>query len=91
MSKEVKTTVVSYEEFTDIEFTPPATFFIVDAMQNYVFFHTTSRQKAQQTCDGVYGEGKYTVKASRLQKTKSKLESGGLSVTGTQSRRGQKR
>ena len=87
----IKVTQVSYAEFTDYEFQPPATFYVMDSLQNYSFYHTSSRQAAQEIADIMYGKGKYTVKAAKIQKTKSKLESGGLSCYGTQSRRGQKK
>lgn len=91
MTKELKITTVSYEQYTQYDFIDPATFFIVDAMQNYVYFHTSKREEAQKVCDEHYGKGKYTVKASKIQKTKSKLESGLCSASGTTSRRGQSR
>ena len=87
MSKELKITVVDYKTFTDIDFIPPSTFFIMDSLQNYHFVHTSDRKVAQDWVDAEFGKGKYTVKASKEQKTKSKLESGEISVRGTQSRR----
>ena len=87
--KEMKTTILSYDEYSQM-IDPPSTFFIRDAVGQYVFIHTSSRVKAQACVDEEYGKGKYTVIASRLQKTKSKLESGGLSCTGTATRKGQK-
>ena len=90
MSKQ-KTTVLTFAEISSLEFIPPATFFIQNAMGEYVFIHTSKRQVAQEWVDENYGKGRYTVKASKLQATKSKLESGGLSCTGTATRRGQKR
>lgn len=91
MSKEIKISTVSYEEYTQYEYVDVATFFIVDAMQNYVYFHTSKREEAQKVCDEYYGKGKYTVKASKIQKTKSKLESGLCSAYGTSTRRGQRK
>lgn len=90
MSKQ-KTTTVTFDELTSLEFIPPATFFIQNAMGDYIFIHTSKRQLAQEWVDENYGKGRYTVKASKLQATKSKLESGGLSCTGTATRKGQKR
>ena len=84
--KDIKVTVVSFEEFSDYLFIPPATFYIVDAMQNYVYYHTSKREVAQQAVDNEYGKGRYTVKASKLQKTKSRMENGGVSCHGTASR-----
>lgn len=88
---DLKVTVISYEEFTSIEFTPPSTFYVMSATQDYYFFHTSKRDVAQAEADELFGKGRYTVKASKMQKTKSKLESGGLSCSGTSTRRGQKR
>ncbi len=85
MSKQ-KITVIDFATFSSLEFVPPATFFIQNAMGDYVFIHTAKRQVAQDWVDSEYGKGRYTVKASKLQATKSKLESGGLSCTGTATR-----
>ena len=41
---------------------PKSQFFIADALGGHLFFRTNSRAKAQQLCDKVYGENKYTVK-----------------------------
>lgn len=90
MSKQ-KITVIDFSTFSGLDFIPPATFFIQNAMGEYVFIHTAKRQVAQDWVDEEYGKGRYTVKASKLQATKSKLESGGLSCTGTATRRGQKK
>lgn len=95
MTKELKITVVDYASYTDIEFLPPANFFIMGfdekGNQAYYFIHTSSRSVAQQWCDEYFGKSRYTVKASKITKTKSKLESGGLSAVGSQSRRGQRK
>lgn len=90
MSKQ-KITVIDFATFSSLEFVPPATFFIQNAMGDYVFIHTAKRQVAQDWVDSEYGKGRYTVKASKLQATKSKLESGGLSCTGTATRKGQRK
>lgn len=86
---EQKITTVVFEQFSDYEFIPPATFFIQNALGDYIFIHTSKREVAQSWVDEEYGKGRYTVKASKTQATKSKLESGGLSCTGTSSRKGQ--
>lgn len=88
---EMKITTVEFEQFSHYEFIPPATFFIQNAMGDYIFIHTSKRQAAQDWVDENYGKNRYTVKASKLQATKSKLESGGLSCTGTATRKGQKK
>lgn len=85
-----KVTLVSYSEFAAWEFIPPATFFIKDAMGDYVFVHTASRATAQEWVDNEYGKGRYSVNTSRLQKGKP-LGEGSKPAFGTATRRGQKR
>jgi len=71
----IKTTTVTFSEFSEYNFIDPATWFIVDALQNYVYFHTSRREVAQAKCDDMYGK-KYIVKTSKMQKTKPRTESG---------------
>jgi len=85
----LKTTTLSYDQYIQMD-KPPSTFFIRDAVGQYVFIHTSKREKAQEYVDETYGKGKYSVIAARLQKTKSKQEDGGLSVRGIATRKGQK-
>lgn len=85
-----KITLVSYAEFAAWEFIPPATFFIKDAMGDYVFVHTAKRQVAQDWVDSEYGKGRYSVNASRLQKGKE-LGEDSKPAFGTATRRGQRR
>ena len=83
----MKISNVSFDQFTDIDFVPPSTFFIRGATGDYYFIHTSSRSKAQEWVDENFGKGRYTVVASKLQKTKPKNESGAYSCTGTGSRK----
>jgi hypothetical protein len=85
--KDPKVTIVDYQTFTDYLFIPPSTFYIQNAMGEYWFVHTASRVTAQEYIDSVYGKGRYTVVASKLQKTVSKSESGELSCRGTATRK----
>lgn len=86
-ASKLKITKVTFDEFTDIDFIPPATFFIRDATGDYTFVHTATRSVAQDWVNENYGKGRYTIVASKLQKTKSKSESGALSCTGTATRK----
>ena len=85
--KDPKVTIVDYNTFTDYLFIPPSTFYIQNAMGEYWFIHTASRQVAQEFIDSTYGKNRYTVVASKLQKTASKPESGELSCRGTATRK----
>lgn len=83
---EVKVTVVEFEQFSAYDFLPPATWFIKNAMGDFIFIHTRERAKAQAYVDDNYGKGRYTVNASKIQKGK-----GSLTCTGTATRKGQKK
>jgi hypothetical protein len=89
--KEMKTVVVEFKEFTSPDFIPYGSYYIRDAKGNYIFMKTSDRLSAQAYVNEQYGKGKYTVIPSKTEKTKSRLESGGLSCTGTATRRGQQK
>lgn len=89
--KVVKTVAVDYNTFTEWDFIPPGSFFIRDASGWYIFIKTSDRKVAQDHINNEYGKGKYTVIPTKDQKSKSRLESGGLSCYGTATRKGQKR
>lgn len=89
--KPLVTVIVEYKEFTDYEFIPPGSFYIRPASGDYVFLKTSDRMVAQSHIDKEYGKGKYTVVPAKIQKTVSRLESGGLSCTGTATRKGQQK
>lgn len=91
VDKVIKTVAVDYETFSEWDFTPPGSFFIRDASGWYVFLKTSDRKAAQEHVNNEYGKGKYTVIPTKDQKTKSRLESGGLSCYGTATRRGQQK
>lgn len=89
--KPLVTVTVEFKVFSEWDFVPPGSFYIRDATGDYIFMKTSDRKVAQQHIDKEYGKGKYTVVPAKTQKTVSRLESGGLSCTGTATRRGQKR
>jgi hypothetical protein len=84
--KEIKNIKVNYDQFTDIEFIPPGTFYILNALGEYHFVCTSSRIEAQKFIDSIYSPGRYTVVCVKLQKSK-----GELTVTGTHCRKGQRK
>lgn len=90
--KELKVTTVSYEDFTAYDYVAQAAFYFKDALGQIHMLHSSKREECQAWVDQHYPpKGKYKVVASRSQKTKSKLESGLCSATGTSTRRGQTR
>lgn len=90
--KELKVTQVSFEDFTGYDYICQAAYYFKDALGNVIMLHSSDRQLCQDWVDENYPpKGKYKVIASRTQKTKSKLESGGLSCYGTATRKGQKK
>lgn len=98
MSKEIEVVVKTPEElvyWSDEEESYvekfPGNLYIIDALGNYHFYMTRDRLKAQHQVDFDFGKGKYTVRTTSDKKTKSRLESGGVSCRGSQTRRGQKK
>lgn len=83
MSKDLKITTVTFEEFTDIDFIPPATFFFKDALGDIHFLHSSKREVCQEWVDDHYGKGKYKVIASKTQKG-----NGNINASGSNSRKG---
>jgi len=81
---EIKTTVVPFEQFSAYDFIAPATFFIKNAMGDFIFIHTRERAKAQIWVDENYGKGRYSVNSSKVQKNK-----GDVTCRGTATRKGQ--
>jgi hypothetical protein len=61
--------------------------YILDALGNRVYYLTRNRADAQRQADLDY-QGKYKIRAVKDQKSKSKQESGGLSCSGSNSRKG---
>lgn len=86
--KEIEVVIVSFADYTSYDFVEPGMFFVMSASQDYYFFKTGDRAKAQQKCNEIFGENFYTVKTSRNIKNKSRLESGEYSACGTNSRKG---
>ena len=86
----VKTTVVSFEQFSAWDFLPPATFFIKNALGEFIYIHTRERAKAQAWVDDNYGKGRYTVNASKIQKGKA-LGEDSRPAFGVATRKGQKK
>jgi hypothetical protein len=88
--KELRTSVVEYEDFIAYDYIPSAAFYVKTALQ-IIMLHSSKREECQEWVDLNYPpKGKYKVIATKNQVTKSKLESGGLSCTGTATRKGQK-
>lgn len=82
---EQKITVMTYEEVSVFGFEAPATFFIVNALGQYVFIHTRDRAKAQSYIDSEYGKGKYTVKTAKMAQ---KSGAGDVTARGYNTRKG---
>ena len=91
MTKKIQTVEVSYEEFSEWDFMPPGSFYIRNAMGDYTFLKTSDRKAAQDAVNEIYGKGRYTVVAAKVEKTKTRSENGEYTVRGTSTRRGQHR
>lgn len=57
---------VDYNEATALDFKPPCTYYIRDAMDYFVFIKTRNRKVAQELINNEYGAGKYRVCSSKL-------------------------
>lgn len=57
---------VSYKDGTCLDFNPPTSYYIRDAMDNFVFIKSRSRKVAQHLVNEEYGDRKYTVSSSKL-------------------------
>lgn len=84
--KELKIVVVTLEEFSDLHFTPPCNWYFRDALGQYIFVSTKKREVVQEYIDENYGKDKYKPIPVKDQKTKSRMESGGMSVVATATR-----
>lgn len=84
--KDIKNIKITYAQFTDMDYVFPGSFYVLNALGEYHFICTSNRVEAQKFVDETYSPGRYTVVCVKLQKTVSKLESGGYSVTGTATR-----
>lgn len=63
MAKQIESVIISYEEFVDLEFTPPSKWYIRNAIGDYEFIKVQKREKAQQFFDEKYGVGKFIVRS----------------------------
>lgn len=57
---------IKYDEATSLDFKPPCTYYIKDAMDDYVFIKTRNRKVAQELINAEYGANKYRVSCSKL-------------------------
>jgi len=82
MSKSIKTSVVSFDDFNDLDFVSPSRWFIFTSMNEYLFIHVRDRQVAQDYVDAEYGKGRYKIRTVKV------IKSGkGLTVSGSETRR----
>lgn len=80
--KEIRTTEITYDEFTSPEFKSPSRYYIKSVF-NYVFIHVRTREQAQEYVDNEYGKSFYIVRSFGLEKGNNKrLESCGLTARG---------
>lgn len=63
--KGIKITIVPYDQYVDMEFIPPARFFIKMASGDFMFFHSADRAKVQEKIDEIFGKGKYRAVSSK--------------------------
>ena len=98
MSKPVESVVVPEseaevycEEEGRFVLNAPSNFYVLISTGDRVYYKTRDRMAAQKQADEDWGKGKYTIRCVKDQKSKSRLESGGVSVRGVGTRKGQKK
>lgn len=64
----IKTTTVTFEEFTDMEFSHPASWWVRSCLGDYTYFHCRNREDAQKICDDMFSKGHYKVNAAKMSK-----------------------
>lgn len=79
--KEIKVTIVTFEDSLDLDYVEPSRWYIRMATGDLCYWHCRSRAEAQQACDEEFGKSKYAIRTSKLQKP-----SGDVTVRGTQTR-----
>ena len=77
----IKTTLVSYEDFSDLGFKDPATWYIRLATGDYLYIHTREREDAQKFVDSEYGSH-YTVRTSKMTKPKGLVQGHKITAKG---------
>jgi hypothetical protein len=78
MTKQLRTTLVTFEQFSDLDFNHPAVYYIKLATGDFLYFHTNDRKLVKEYIDKEY-DGKYTIRASKMIKPKGLVE--GFTVT----------
>lgn len=71
--KITKTTCIPYQETQEEDFKHPSKFYILNALGDAVYFHTSSRDKAQEEVDKEYGKGKYKVRLTKMSSGSEKI------------------
>lgn len=61
--KIIESIIVSYEDFVDMDFNPPAKYYIRNANGDYEFLKGNKREVVQAFFDDKYGVGKFSVRS----------------------------
>lgn len=61
--KELESIIVSYDQYTDMDFICPSKWFIRNSLGDFEFIKVQKREKAQEYFDDKYGVGKFIVRA----------------------------
>lgn len=73
MTKQLRTTLVTYEQFSDLDFKDPSVYYIKLATGDYLYFHSNDRNLVKEYIDKEY-DGKYAIRASKMIKPKGIVE-----------------
>lgn len=70
MVEKIKYSVVTYEDTLEDNFKEPSSWFVVGATGDRYYFHYRDRDKAQQSCDELMGQGKYVIRTNKMKQPK---------------------
>lgn len=86
--KELVTVTISYEDFTAYDHVPMGNFYFKNAMGDITYLKTSNKELAQAWIDEYSGiKGKYKAIPSKNSTSKSRLEDGGVSASGVNTRK----
>ncbi len=69
----MKITVVPWEDTLDEFYKHKSNYFIIDALNQFVYFHCAERSNAQEECDLQFGKGKYTIRTNKMSKSSGEI------------------
>lgn len=77
----MRTTLVTFEQFSDLGFKDPSTYYIRLATGDYLYLHSNDRKKVVEYIEQEYGK-QYAIRTSKMIKSKPHYESHQITARG---------